>query len=79
MIGYLSATTHDNAADSNLRAFREGLRQGGYVEGENIAVEYRWGEDRPDRLPVLAADLIRRRVNDRRGQCAGITGYGQGD
>ena len=62
MIGYLSPTTHDNAADTNLRAFREGLRQGGYVEGDNVAIEYRWAENRYDRLPSLAADLVRRRV-----------------
>jgi putative tryptophan/tyrosine transport system substrate-binding protein len=64
VVGYLSPSTHDNAAANYLRAFHQGLKQGGgYVEGENIAVEYRWGEDQPDRLPVLAADLARRHVN----------------
>jgi putative tryptophan/tyrosine transport system substrate-binding protein len=62
-IGYLSPSTLDSAAASYLRAFREGLRLGGYIEGQDIAVEYRWGEDWPDRLPVLAADLVRRHVN----------------
>jgi putative tryptophan/tyrosine transport system substrate-binding protein len=63
-IGYLAPSTFDDSAASFLRAFRQGLKDGGgYVEGENIAVEYRWGEDKPDRLPMLAADLVRRRVN----------------
>ena len=64
VVGYLSASVFDDAAASYLRAFRQGLKEGGgYVEGETIAVEYRWGEDQPDRLPSLAADLVRRRVN----------------
>ncbi len=64
VVGYLSASAFDDAAASYLRAFRQGLKEdSGYVEGENIAIEYRWGEDQPDRLPSLAADLVRRRVN----------------
>ena len=61
-IGYLNASAPDGYADS-LRAFRQGLKDSGYVEGETIAIEYRWAENAPDRLPVLTADLIRRRVN----------------
>jgi putative ABC transport system substrate-binding protein len=45
-----------------LRGFRQGLRGGGYVEGESVAVEYRWAENRLERLPELAADLVRRDV-----------------
>jgi putative ABC transport system substrate-binding protein len=45
-----------------LRGFRQGLRDGGYVEGENVAVEYRWAENRLDRLPDLAGDLVRREI-----------------
>jgi putative tryptophan/tyrosine transport system substrate-binding protein len=61
VVGYLSPATYD--ADS-VRAFRQGLKEGGgYLEGENVAMEYRWGDNQPDLLTVQAADLVRRRVN----------------
>jgi putative tryptophan/tyrosine transport system substrate-binding protein len=59
VIGILGATSTDT---DYLRAFRQGLKDTGYVEGENVAIEYRWAEDQYDRLPALAADLVRRRV-----------------
>ena len=49
-------------ADIVLRAFRQGLKDIGYVEGENVAIEYRWADNQIDRLPELAAELVRRRV-----------------
>jgi hypothetical protein len=61
VIGYLGTTTADDFA-SRLAAFREGLKQVGYIEGRNVAIEYRWPEGRYDRLPMLVADLVRRQV-----------------
>jgi putative ABC transport system substrate-binding protein len=59
VIGFLNPTSPGTIAD-RLRAFRQGLK--GYVEGENLAIEYRWAENQIDRLPASAADLVRRRV-----------------
>jgi putative tryptophan/tyrosine transport system substrate-binding protein len=61
VIGFLGATSRVSDTD-NLRAFGQGLKETGYVEGENVLTEYRWAEDQPDRLPALADDLVRRRV-----------------
>ena len=61
VVGFLHGATPDGIADE-LRGFRQGLKDSGYVEGETVAVVYRWAENRPDRLPELAADLVRRQV-----------------
>ena len=55
VIGFLDTTSPDAFAD-RLRAFRQGLKDTGYVEGENVAIEYRWAENQIDRLPELAAE-----------------------
>ncbi|HKF13379.1 MAG TPA: ABC transporter substrate-binding protein [Xanthobacteraceae bacterium] len=60
-IGFLHAASPDGNAD-RIRAFRQGLKDVGVVEGENVVVEYRWGDNQIDRLPALAADLVFRRV-----------------
>jgi len=61
VIGFLDARSPDALTD-RLRGFRQGLKDTGYVEGENIAIEYRWAENRLDRLPELVAELVRRQV-----------------
>jgi putative ABC transport system substrate-binding protein len=61
VIGFLNGLSAAAVAD-RLRGFQRGLREAGYVEGDNVVIEYRWAEGRMDRLPALAADLVRRRV-----------------
>src|SRR4029453_6411873 len=61
VIGFLYPTSPDTNAD-RLRGFRQGLKETGYVEGENVAIEYRGAENQMDRLPQLAAELVRRQV-----------------
>ena len=61
VIGFLSPTSPDGFAD-RVHAFRQGLKDTGYVEGENVTIEYRWAEGRFDRLPALAFELVRRQV-----------------
>jgi len=57
VIGYLSSR-RSAGADDVLDAFRNGLRESGFIEGQNVAIEYRWAEDQYDRLPALAAKNI---------------------
>jgi putative ABC transport system substrate-binding protein len=61
VIGFLASQSR-MFEDVVMPAFRRGLKDNGYVEGENVAIEYRWAENQIDQLPPLAADLVRRRV-----------------
>src|SRR5215470_9843962 len=61
VIGFLDGTSANGSAPI-ITAFRQGLGEAGYIEGRNVAIEFRWAETQNDRLPALAADLVRRRV-----------------
>jgi len=63
VVGYLSAASPGDAVRGRLAALRQALAEAGYVEGRNVAIEYRWAEGRFDRLPELVADLVRRQVS----------------
>ena len=63
VIGYLNATSPETTNPAYLPAFRQGLAETGFVEGQNVTIEYRWADSHFDRLPMLAADLARRHVN----------------
>src|SRR5438034_10394394 len=62
VIGLLHGTSPETNAD-RLRGFHRGLKDSGYVEGENVTIVYRWAENQIDRLPALAVDLVRRQVS----------------
>src|SRR5207253_6568272 len=62
VIGYLRGTSPSSNV-AFVAAFLQGLNETGYVEGQNVAIEYRWAENRYDRLPALAADLVGRKVD----------------
>src|SRR3954463_10659500 len=60
-VGFLRVTSQANSLNL-VTAFRQGLREAGFVEGQNVTIEYRWADGRNDRLPALAEDLVRRQV-----------------
>src|SRR5215468_468292 len=62
VIGVLDIRSPDTLMEDRLRAFRQGLKDTGYLERENVAIEYRWAENQVDRLPELAAELVRRQA-----------------
>ena len=62
VVGFLNSSSADGYA-MTARAFRQGLKDTGFVEGQNVAIEYRWAEGQYNRLPALAADLVHRRVD----------------
>jgi putative ABC transport system substrate-binding protein len=61
VVGFLRNTSADTSANL-AAAFRQGLSEIGYVDGQNLAIEYRWSDGQDERLPTLAAELVRHRV-----------------
>src|SRR5262245_50566830 len=61
VVGFLNSTSFEGYAPY-VAAFRQGLKDAGYVEGQNVTIEYRWAEGQYDRLPSLAADLVQQNV-----------------
>src|SRR6516225_212593 len=62
VVGFLNTLSPTNLAQGSLDAFRQGFGVAGFVDGQNVSIEYRWADGHYDRLPALAADLVRRQV-----------------
>jgi putative ABC transport system substrate-binding protein len=61
VVGFMHSQTPDLAKDV-LAGFHQGLKEAGFIDGENVTIEYRWGNNQPEQFPELAADLVRRKV-----------------
>jgi len=61
-VGFLRVTSHEDSTNL-VAAFRQGLKEMGFVEGQNVTIEYRWADNQTDKLPALAEELVRRRVS----------------
>ena len=79
VIGFLRSTTAASAKHL-VAAYLRGLKEAGFVDGQNVAIEYRWADDQNDRLPALAADLVHRQVTviARAHDSFGVSGEGNG-
>jgi putative ABC transport system substrate-binding protein len=75
VIGFLNSAS-PKAYAPNVTGFLQGLKETGYMEGQNVTIEYCWAENHYDRLPRLVADLVRRQVVDRREYPGGAGGQG---
>src|SRR4051812_28171995 len=62
MVGYIDSTVAAAAAANRVSGFRQGLSEAGFVEGRNVAIDFRWAERQFDRLPAIAVELVRRQV-----------------
>src|ERR1700726_4147457 len=62
VIGYLSSSSFERSVGRSLLNFKRGLAETGYIEDRNVTIEYRWADERYERLPALAAELVKRRV-----------------
>src|SRR5512136_779556 len=62
VIGFLNVASPDEGYRPLVAAFREGLKESGFIDGQNVTIEFRWAEGRSDRLPAMAADLVQRHV-----------------